>query len=483
MRGDTRGQAEVLGTLLLVGIVVAAALLIMGVAMASFGDLQSQSEEEAIEGMLLDLRSATADIAIEGEAPQSFDIAPPAGASVSINETATAVRIEHHGYNNSTESSSQTLYEHPAIGTVEVEHDDVTYALEGGGIFRVDDGRSRLVAPPNFGLSSFTANIQVLRLESEGINQLQRTITIAAGTHIRPAYPDLDTSYSGTDQPFDNPVMNGSVDIVVQSEYYLGWSQFFTQYTDGNVTVDHENETVTATMESMNEMTLSQEITYSKDFTTRGNVEYDGVEQSEFLPDNTPIIENQIEDTASESDNITEACGNESIDGCELTGGTYYFEDGLTVSDDVVINTTEDVIIAVEGDFDLGASITVTGDPEHGVEYFVTGEFNTDGDYSIRTDNEAVEAHRNLVHLGGDHANIAGNVQLDIVLYAPNAHVDIAGTSAVTGAIISDELTMRGDATVSYDSQLESLEGIDLSKTETPIMYLHITENTAVLDG
>lgn len=484
MSTHSRGQAEVLGTILLVGLVVTASLLIMGVAMGAIGGLESQSEEEAIERAMMDIRSAATDIAIEGEATQSVYIDLPDDATVASDTTSTAIWINHTNYQGDGNNESEQLYHQSDLGTFEVEHDDVRYALEGGGIFKSENGNTRLVSPPNFGLSAYTANIPVLRLETDDLDSNPRSIALEPGEHIRPAFPDLDATYDDSNKPFDNPVMNGSIEITIEGPYYKGWSQFFEQYTDGNVTVDDENSTVTAEMESLTELMFTQEITYSKEFNTQGNaVTYEEVSQSEFLPDNQPIIENRIEEAEDEADELPQEC-EPSLggDGCELSSGTYYFDDSLTIDEDLTINTSEgDVELITDGDFDLEASIEVVGD-ENDVEYFVAGDFRTNGEHTIKTENEANEAHRNLMHIGGDHVDIAGNVHLDVVIYSPEAHVDIGGTSTVTGAIITDELTMRGDSTIEYDSELETIDGLDLSETDTPIMYLHITENTAILD-
>lgn len=485
MGTHSRGQAEVLGTILLVGIVVTGSLFIMGVAMGAFGGLEEQTEAETIERTLLELRSTAADIAIEGEAPRTVAVDIPKGASLLTNETTTELRVNHTGYTQGEDNGSEVLYSQSNLGTVEIEHEGTRYALEGGGIFKLENGHSRLIAPPNFGLSAFTVNIPVLRVESPDAKRNPDHVVITPGTHIRPAFPNVSKTYTESNQSWDNPVTNGSIELIVQSEYYEGWAEYFQQFTDGQVTVFDDNQTVIAEMESLQELDYQQEITYSKDFDPKGNVEYENVSRSEFLPDNGPIIDNKIEDADDgESADIPEACGNETIggDGCELTAGTYYFTKDLVVDGSVDIDTSGgDVELVIDGDFELAGNITVIDGTDNVTSYYVAGDFETEGGY-IGTEESAINAHRNVLHIGGDHADITGNSRLDVVIYAPNAHVDISGTSTVRGAVMADELTLRGDAIVEYDSDLDRINGIDLTETETPIMYLHITENTATLD-
>lgn len=483
IRGDERGQSEVLGAVLLLGIVVTASAVMAGMALGSFAVMEEQTAEETIERELLEVRSAATDVALEGEHARSLELDLPAEARVSTPEEPTTVEILHHDYlGNDTDVEPAVIYEETELGTLEVSHEDTRYALEGGGLFRLDGEDASMMSPPNLALHGYTANLPMLRLDADAIDPHSDRIAITPGEHVRPAFPNQTATYGETDRTLDNPVYNGSVEIVVSGDYYEGWAAFFDGYTDAALEVDHDNATVSVTVESIQELEFEQEITYVSDFSTTGAASVDGTSQSGMLPDSQPLFDAMLEQANT---SYTEVCAGQS-EGCTIDEADTYYHDGdLTIDDPLTIDTDDgDVELVIDGDLTVSEDINVTGDDEYGVEYYVNGTLDVTGDTTIGTDDEDTQAHRNTIIMTGDSMDPGqGNAVLDIVLYAPNADIDIAGTPDITGAIIGDSVDIRGDADISFDANLEELDGIDLSQTSTPIMYLHITENTAVVTG
>lgn len=482
---SARGQSEVLGAMLLFGIVVVVAMLIGGMAMASFGATGDRVAHEAIEQSLLEVRSAVTDVALEGESTRHIPLDLPDGATVGTPATSTEFRIIHHGYlGNESNVTSEVIYEQTDTGTLEVEYNDVRYGLEGGGLFKLDSGGGSLIAPPNLALGGYTANIPLLRSDTEGLSPTTDSLEITPGEHIRPVFPNLQSTYNESSIQYDNPVYNGSVEITVTSDYYEGWFEFFDQFTDGNVTMDRPNQTVSAHIESIEKITFGQEIVYTGEFNEQGSANIEGASQTAFLPAAQPIIDQQLEQ-ADDADDLPEECGSENIGDCTISSGAYYFEDGLTVTDDITIDTDDgDVDFLIDGDFDVGGDIVVTGDADHGVEYFVNGSFDVSGNIWIGTDDEEIQAHRNVVYMAGDGMDSGdGTAQLDIILYAPDSTVDLTGNPTINGAIMADTVDVGGNTDITFDADLSNLEGFDMTQTDTPIMYLHITENTAEFSG
>lgn len=479
-----RGQAEVLGTVLLLGIVVTIAVLIGGFALGSFSPLEEQSADEAIEQALLDVRSAATDAALTAEASQAISMDLPDNAHVTMADTETTFRIEH--VNHTGDGSVQTIYERSDLGAIEVTRGDTTYALEGGGLFKRTETGGHLVAPPTLALRGYTANLPMIVLETDD-GEIGETIELVSGDPVSSAFPTEGT-YDDTDQPLENPVYNGTILLSVTGPNYEGWYDFFEQFVDGEVTIDHDTTTTAAAIDSIEELSFEAAITYSGSLNEHG-ASIDSAQQSAFLPDNTELVEHRLEALAEENDNdATDGCAIETgeIGGCTLYTGEYHVDGDLVVTDDIAIDTSEgDVVIGVEGDLvvDGDADIVVTGDGD--VEYVIGGMFSFGGSSYVGTDSDAVEADRNLFFVAGDGEDGPGdgNMVLEAIIYAPNAHLDFGGNPTIRGAVFADELTVRGSAELSFDEALIEIEGIDVSDTATPIMYLHVAEHLVTVEA
>jgi len=500
--GVSRGQSEVLGTVLLIGIVILGSLAVAGMAFGAFGGTQEQSDREAIEHALLDIRSAAAAVAMEGETSRTIQFHPPEGAQVSMTDKGS-ITIEHIDWDPPNETEPEILHEVTDLGGFEVQYGDVSYAFEGGGIFRYEDGQGHMVSPPHIAYRDLTATIPILRVEGAGAKAGPTQITISPGEHIRPAYPDPEQTYEGdANRTYDNPVMEGSINITVQSKYYEGWAQFFRQYTDGHVWLDHENETVIAELASLEELPLTDPVTYVTSYDERGSAGTSGsAVQTEFLPDSNEIIDGYIEEASEENNNDLAACIDDDNlydgddGGCDADsplvgksgedGAVYYFADDVYLDEDLYIDTTDgNVTIVVDGHFHIqAADINVTDDSGNVVEYYIKDSFDVQGDVHVGTAPTPVQSHRNTLIIGGDAFDEPGDgtVTLDAIIYAPNADIDTAGNIVVNGAIYANSMTLRGNFNIEYDQDLEG-QSLDLTGWPTPIMFMHLTENTAVFE-
>lgn len=485
---DRRGQSEVLGTVMLVGIVVLAALAVAGLALGAFGGTQDQADREAIEQTLLDLRSSAAAVAIEGESSRVLHIEPPANSQMMLNESAGGITIEHLNYRPGKDDDPEELYSQDRLGSLQIQQDDVVYGFEAGGIFRYEDGRSQMVAPPTIVYRDLTAVMPILRLEGEGAKAGPTSISISPGEHVRPAFPSDKSYQNGSlDIPYDNPVMNGSIQITVQSKFYQGWEQFFEQYTDGNVTTYPDEQKVVATIASIEHLAYTDSIVALEGVDPRGGGSIDDWNTIDYLPDPAELIESEIAEARDENDNEEIDCiDEEGIDEpCTLEPGTYFIDGDLDLTGEHTFNTDGgNISLVIDGGLYTSGetNVTITGDSDYGVTWYIRDDFNYQGTTTMATDNEAIEAHRNVMIIGGDMVVPGdGTLNLDGVIYAPNAHLDTGGNVNFRGSMFADEVTLRGNFDVQFDPELED-RVLDLTGTPTPVMFLHITENTAVVD-
>lgn len=485
----SRAQSEVLAGILIVGIIFISAGTVAIVAVDSFATPQEQAVDRAIEDTLFSLRSTAIDVGLNGETTKRVKLQSPEEAQLSIDPNATTIRVIHEEYDPTDPEAEQTLYE-TTLGTLEMSVGQRTYAFEGGGIYRTEDAQTQVIAAPPLVYRGVTANLAILKLDGTDMLDGARSIQLGTVGESSHEFPNGSRTYEGSTIPFDNPVLNGSVKLEVQSEHYMGWHAFFESQGAGTVSVDHERQTVTMELESISEVTPETAITYQDDYYTRGNPTVEGdVDQAEFLIDTRSVIDSHLSHAADENDNGKIECVNATqgiTSPCSLEAGTYFFNSDLQLTGDLEINTTGgDVILAIDGDFTLeNNEIVVTGDRDHTVTYYVANNLGFQGGASVYTSNEEPESYRNAFVIGegfNDGTSGGGTVALDAIVYASNADVEINGNFQLTGSLHAKSVTLGGNDQIVYDESVEE-RILDFTAGATPVMFLHVAEHTVTVD-
>lgn len=93
-------------------------------------------------------------------------------------------------------------------------------------------------------------------------------------------------------------------------------------------------------------------------------------------------------------------------------------------------------------DIDFGGSTTFTGNI-----YVSSADIMLNGSNGIQG---------NIIS-GGDNITITGNAQaISRTIYAPNAYIEMTGSSVVYGAIVADDFDITGNSQVFYDPELDT---------------------------
>lgn len=243
MEVGPRGQSEVLGTALLLGITVISIALIVSIAGTALDSTRDTTNVESTAHAMSQLDSRAALVALGRTDSQSVSMGRAREGTYTVDEGAGWLRITHL---NHTGTSDHELY-NETLGAIIYEHDDRRIAYQGGGVWRSDgDSGSIMISPPEFHYRGETLTIPIIQVRSptgagsasgDVTARIQRDYTSA---HI---YPNSSATYPITGNPYRNPIQNGSVQVTVQSQYYEAWGTFFRTRTDGNVTIDHANRT------------------------------------------------------------------------------------------------------------------------------------------------------------------------------------------------------------------------------------------------
>ncbi|MFD1571573.1 DUF7289 family protein [Halorubrum laminariae] len=464
-----RGQSEVIGVVLLLGITIAAVTATVATGSVALGLVTDEAQSAGVENGMSQLSSQSSLVALGEADARRFDLGSVDGGQLRLDENAgrVEVRIE-----DGTDGDT-TVY-NDSIGTLEYVGEDRTVALQGGGVWTASNGYGRMISPPEYHYRGTTLTFPVVRLNgSEEYPQ--------RGTGVVRQPPNASSGVTET----ANPLEDGTVVVEVQSDYYEGWYDFFSQRADGSVTKYDENRTTVARL-----VTPLQLRDRPLSIGTGGVTNPSGkLDESKYSTGNThpspePLIREQIADGEANGTDISECFDSDG----SCTSGLYYTDSGYEVSDSVDFNTTEgDIRIVVDGDFDIESeTLEIEDDTDNDVRYYINGSMNVDKP-TIGTAAESVDADRTQFYVNGDGISEdnkgMGNAEIDAIIYAPNANLDITGNPTLRGVFVFYEANINGNVDIQYDSSVADLELSEvLQDDQNVITYLHVTENVVEVD-
>lgn len=479
MSNGERGQSEVIGVVLLLAITIGAVTVTVATGSAALGLVTDEARSASVENGMSQLSSQSSLVALGETDARRFDLGSVDDGELRLNESAgrVEVRIEN-------ETDTTTTY-NESIGTLEYVGERRTVAMQGGGVWAMEGGRGQMISPPEYHYRGETLTFPIVRLTGTESSP-------ASGTGV----VRQTAVGSGGVKQTQNPLRNGTVVVEVESQYYEGWYDFFTQRTDGTVTKDDANRTATARLVVPDEVSFDRTLAVSDTdgYSHSGNSDNELSEgdyvEGETFPAPESLIADQIAAAAADNDNNTDSCVVASgFEECEtndsgtVESGTYYFGGDADVTGDLTFNTTDgDIVVAVDGDFDIGDNDVTVENGTNNVTYYINGSLDMQGDPTVSVDS----ASRNVFYVnegfldgsGGD-----GSPTIEGVVYAPNAEVETNGNPTLRGAFVTKSLSTKGDATVEYD---ESLAGEEIRITggagQNAITYLHVSENVVEVD-
>jgi hypothetical protein len=233
---ERSGQAEPLGVILILGLVLVSTTAVVAFGSAAIGDVQSRSElDRAENGMtLLDSRLST--VALGDSESQRVDL-PTTNGGYTVDPDAGTIRIVHRNYDG---TNDMTLVPTTSLGAITYRSNGESIAYQGGGVWRsYEDGSAKMVSPPEFHYRKGTLTFPLVRINGSGSATGQATVSARSSGHGTAVYPDDETYPNG--DSYANPVENGTVEVIIESEYAEAWGSYFSERTDGNVSYPGPN--------------------------------------------------------------------------------------------------------------------------------------------------------------------------------------------------------------------------------------------------
>ncbi|WP_435069583.1 DUF7289 family protein [Haloplanus sp. C73] len=261
---DRSAQAEPVGVILVLGLVIVSTTAVLMFGSAAIGDIQSQSEiDRAENGMtLLDSRLST--VALGDSESQRVEL-PTTSGGYTVDPDAGTIRIVHRNYNgaNDTELVSNT-----SLGAIVYRQGDQSIAYQAGGVWKASgSGSAQMVSPPEFHYREGTLTFPLVRVQGSGSATGQAAVTARSSGQGNQLYPSNKTYPDDTE--YTNPVENGTVEVIIESEYATGWGSYFEERTDGNVSYPAPN-TVAVELVSIGTLGTFQMPPETQGLTVRG---------------------------------------------------------------------------------------------------------------------------------------------------------------------------------------------------------------------
>ncbi|KAB1188773.1 MULTISPECIES: hypothetical protein [Haloferax] len=245
---DRSGQASPLAVVLLLGITVLGVTSIVTLGGAALDDTKQASNAARAEHSMTLFDSKVAITALGDSQSQSVELSGSQSGQYTVRDDTTRVVVTHKDYDGN--GSSQELY-NETLGSVEYRTGDVTIAYEGGGVWRTQDNGTSMVSPPEFHYRDKTLTLPVIQVTGEGSSGTSPTVDIIEEEQARRVYPNESSTYSLTGGTYDNPVENGTVEVTIYSPHYRGWAQFFEDRTEGDMSLNHTEQSVSVELEAI----------------------------------------------------------------------------------------------------------------------------------------------------------------------------------------------------------------------------------------
>jgi hypothetical protein len=236
--GENRGQSEMVGVVLILGLTITGSALVVAFGSSALSDAEENSQVGSAEHAMTQFDSRTSLVGLGGSSIQQVNVgAGGSDATVQVEEGRGWMRVR---VINATDGSIKDEVMNQSLGVVEYRNGDITVAYQGGGVWKATPGGTAMVSPPEFHYHDRTLTLPLVVVG--GDETASGRLEITPNGSIDPKFP-LDGNPDRT-----NPTTEGKINVTVASDYYEAWGRFFRDRTGGEIAYDHGNGSVTITL-------------------------------------------------------------------------------------------------------------------------------------------------------------------------------------------------------------------------------------------
>jgi len=239
-----RGQSELIGTVLLLGIVLIGSGAAVVFGTTALEAARDDSRASSVEHAMTQFDSKAAMVALGSSNAQEVRLAASGGGTYGVNDDDGWIRVSHvnHSASGSTEVLTNTT-----LGAVVYEDGDTTIAYQGGGVWRGTGNESRMISPPEFHYRGSTLTLPIIAVNGSDSIAGARVAGVGIQERSKRVFPNRSAPDYGN-ASYENPVDTGNVTVTVHSDHYVAWADYFEERTAGTVSIDHAAETATVTL-------------------------------------------------------------------------------------------------------------------------------------------------------------------------------------------------------------------------------------------
>lgn len=216
IRTDSRGGAELLGIVLLIGFVSVVGVGLLLVAGNAVSSAETQSEHEHSKQVFTDFNSQLRTESVSQDGSDSIDFALEQ-ENVRVDPDAGRITVELTG------DTSCTIADE-SMGAVWYKSDGKEIASQGGGVWEYDGTTTRMISAPDIQYTN-ASNRETLDLPITALEGERRTTDQLSFAHERTTteFPTDDCGLADEEEP----LADSELLVRIESRYADGWGQFF----------------------------------------------------------------------------------------------------------------------------------------------------------------------------------------------------------------------------------------------------------------
>lgn len=485
-----RGQSELVGLVLLLGIAILGTATLVG-----FGAILLQEGQQEIEMQNAEntMSKAASEVGLVGFGnTNSQTVALPSSGSGDYQVVSDVGRIRVEVVNRTGTEEILNV----SLGRIEYTNGNKGVSMEAGGVWRREGNYGKMVSPPQFQYRGNTLTLSAVSVTGDGELNREMRMSQVGETEVKSASEA-------------NPVRDRNIDVYVTSKYYRGWGEYFESRLNAKVEYFHNNDTVLAPLRPPPEP-----ISVDSAVVARGNLTFSGGGNvvgpvtiggtvNDYTAVSGPIREQATENTklikaaTKISQAESELNGNGSAVGQPVTAGSYDNPDGSLFDDATVFDTSGgDISVFVDGDVSTNKDLTIQGDGN--VRIYIDGEYdmrgqaawNGNGNGGNNGGGSTGDTENNVDQLMVYSQSVDRITQFNGVLYTGAFSIDGGGggspdSTNFQGALIStaDDVEVGGNIRIEYDGSLQDriLQEVDLEYAT--INYLHVSHSVVKVES
>lgn len=477
---NARGQAQVLGFVLLIGAVTAASVGIVVFGLDVLDTQQTAIETEYAEQSLVEFTDRAETVTTD-RSPSGVSLGPFDHGRVELQSDTGRVTIT----SDNGSGTNEVLYDEP-LGSVTYTDGDTEIAAQGGGVWRTDGTGSTTVSAPGIGYREGTLTFPLVHLDSDrgGGTGIDGTVRRATA----PTTVALDARR-------DRGAGSVAVRLGIESRYCDAWERELEDAVEGSVLErcdDGKPQRVrirlinpVGTGRALDSAVIGETVTAGFDERT-GAQPIDGAARAGTIDE--WLVNGTVSDTAYEYpsaderiDDALAACDEFTPLDEDVSEPGVYCVDELTGSHDFD-TSNGDIDVVVRDSFDLASgSSDLTVEGENDLTIYADTDLEVGGNTEIGTESAAART-RLVLSSEATVQTVRGTPEIRALIYAPDSTVTIGGTPTIVGTVVGNEVEIDDPATeIRHD---ESLERVNLIPGAGPrVTHAHLTAYELELDS